>query len=113
VSLTLNRTSLRTSDTLIVSVVGTNTSTQTIQVPNSPCPASLDVRNERDEAVAFGDPRYCILPLYPPKLVASGATWGETLTLLHVSPGQYRVRGGLPAEASYVYSDFTTVRVVP
>ena len=116
VSLAFNRTSLRASDTLVVSVVGTNVSARAVQVPNSPCVAILDVRNQRDEPVSLGDPRFCILPLYPPITLAPGESRRETYTIIHAMPGQYRVRGGHPAPdgtEGYVFSDFTAVSIVP
>jgi hypothetical protein len=115
VSLALNRTSLRTGDTLLIEVLGTNTAAEAIQVPNYPCLATLDIRNERDESVEFGDPIYCQLPLYAPKVLAPGDSWGDTVTITHPALGQFRVRGGLPLQVAggYVYSDFTSVTVRP
>jgi hypothetical protein len=113
VSLTLNRTSLRTVDTLFITVLGTNTSNVTIEVPNFPCLATVDIRNEQGEPVEFGDPRYCALPLYPPKVLAPGETWGDTVRILHPTLGQFRVRAGLPSPSGYVYSAFTSVTVRP
>jgi hypothetical protein len=113
VSLTFNRTSLRTSDTLLIEVLGTNTSAETIGVQNDPCLANLDARNERDEPVDLGEPRYCTAPLYPPTLVAPGDSWGDTVRLIHPPLGEYRVRGKLPSPIGYVYSDFTSVTVRP
>lgn len=116
VSLTFSRTALRASETLVATVVGTNASSEAIQVPNSPCVANLDVRNERDEAVSLGDPRICILPLYPPKTLAPGESRTETFVIVHAMPGQYRVRGAHPAPVGtdgYVFSAFTTVSIAP
>lgn len=113
VAVTFNRTSLRSTDTLVMKVLGTNTSGETIQVPNQPCLASMDVRNERDEPVQLGAPIYCPLPLYPPKRLAPGDTWGDVIRVTHPAAGVYRIRGALQARTHFVFSDFTTVTIAP
>ena len=113
---TLNRTSLRMGDTLVITVVGTNTSGQPLEVPNYPCLAKFDVRDSQGAAVIpFGDPIYCILPLYPPRVLAPGDTWGDVVRITHPPAGEFRVRGGLPLRIAdgYVYSSELSLTVRP
>ena len=116
VATTLNRTSLRTPDTLVITVLGTNDSSRPLEVPNYPCLARLEVRNEQGELVQFGDPRFCTKPLFAPKVLAPHETWGDTVIIRHPPVGRFRISGGLPltlGEGSYVYGVAATVTVRP
>jgi hypothetical protein len=116
VTMTLDRTSLRTGDTLLIKVVGMNTSNATMEVPSYPCLASLKVLKEQGEAVAFGDPINCEKPLFPPIVLAPRDTWGDTVRIIHPAVGVFSIRGGLPltlGSGSYIYSEVATVTVRP
>jgi hypothetical protein len=116
VATTLNRSSLRTGDTLVITVIGTNDSSRALEVPNYPCLARLEIRNEQDQPVEFGDPRFCTKPLFAPKVLAPHETWGDTVMITHPPVGQFRISGGLPltlGEGSFVYGVTASVTVRP